>query len=126
MKKIILSSVALIALVGIIALTSGFTKCPIVSLASPPSTVKVTTFHNCTCTSGCKCGNVFTLTSNSCPNYTWNFTNTTTGWTCNPVTTTNTCTAYLRGTTGDAYTLVINDGGGGSSVTYNFTAVTCP
>ena len=103
-------------------------SCLLDTLSSPPSTMSV---YSGTCTSGMPCDRsvttTFTLSNAGTCTHTWTFTNTTTS--CVKVFNTASGVGSLQvsipGSTGDAITLVISDGGGGSGPTYNITGSQC-
>lgn len=104
--------------------------CPNVLLSSPPSSMAV---YSGTCSGGIPCDRssttIFTLSNNSCPPYTWTFTNTSMSPNCQKVFTTvsgvSTLQVSIPGATGDAITLKITDVNNSSSPTYSLTGVQC-
>ena len=92
-------------------------RCPLVQLASPPSTLKVGTPR--------VCQNTLTVNTNICNPYTFHFT-----WSGGFVDYTTAAGSSVLNfnlpamTSGTTIYLVIDDNGGNSSITYTFTATT--
>ena len=134
MKKNNFTAIGSLLLVLVVALTCTsfrpFNKiCPTLQLSSPPSNVIVvpTVNSSCVCSNCHGCTNTFTITSydSSCGPYTFYFSNSTTGWTCSVIATSNTVTVWLQGSVGDSLSCYFTNSAG-TSPSYNFTGVACP
>lgn len=125
-KALVFGGILMLLLIVLVALAPKAQSCPLVQLSSPPSSIKICS-STCSGTNICNrsCENTLTLNNTACPNYTWTFTDNTSGCVTIFHTSGATLNFTLRGSVGDSISLVIQDGAGGSSVTYNFSTTSC-